>query len=146
MVNLRAKYKKGDGSIFYDDSISMEDAAHGYRGLMVIERCFRSLKRTQIRMMPMYHWLLHRIEAHVKICVLALLIERLSEIKCGKQWSQIRTILGKMQATELKTPGHVFFQLNELPTGAKTILDRLTITRPHKVFCVKRIGKSGAVT
>jgi len=37
----------------HDDSISMEDAAHGYRGLMVIERCFRSLKRTQIRMMPM---------------------------------------------------------------------------------------------
>jgi len=45
----------------------------------------------------------------VKICVLALLIERLAEIKCGKQWSQLRTILGKMQATEFETPGHVFF-------------------------------------
>ena len=27
-----------------DDTISVEDAACGYRGLMVIERCFRSLK------------------------------------------------------------------------------------------------------
>jgi transposase len=32
----------------------LEDAACGYKGLMVIERCFRSLKRTEIKMMPMY--------------------------------------------------------------------------------------------
>jgi len=38
-----------------DDTISLEDAALGYKGLLVIERCFRSLKRTQIQMMPMYH-------------------------------------------------------------------------------------------
>lgn len=31
-----------------DDTISPEDAACGYNGLMVIERCFRSLKKTQI--------------------------------------------------------------------------------------------------
>jgi hypothetical protein len=62
-----------------DDTISLEDAAMGYKGLMVIERCFRSLKRTQIKMTPMYHWLSRRIESHVKICVLALMIERLAE-------------------------------------------------------------------
>jgi transposase len=55
-----------------DDTISLEDAACGYKGLMVIERCFRSLKRTQIKMTPMYHWASRRIEAHVKICVLSL--------------------------------------------------------------------------
>jgi transposase len=38
-----------------DDTISMQDAASGYKGLMVIERCFRSLKRTQIKMTPMFH-------------------------------------------------------------------------------------------
>jgi len=38
-----------------DDTISMQDAASGYKGLMVIERCFRSLKRTQIKMSPMFH-------------------------------------------------------------------------------------------
>jgi hypothetical protein len=35
-----------------DDTITLEDAASGYEGLMVIERCFRSLKRTQIKMTP----------------------------------------------------------------------------------------------
>jgi hypothetical protein len=33
-----------------DDTISLEDAACGYKGLMAIERCFRSLKRTQIKL------------------------------------------------------------------------------------------------
>ena len=32
-----------------NDTISLEDAACGYKGLMVIEWCFRSLKRTRIK-------------------------------------------------------------------------------------------------
>jgi hypothetical protein len=77
-----------------DDTISLEDAACGYKGLMVIERCFRSLKRTQIRMTPMYHWASRRIEAHVKICVLSLLIERIAELQCGQPWHRIRRASG----------------------------------------------------
>ena len=83
-----------------DDTISLEDAACGYKGLMVIERCFRSLKRTQIRMTPMYHWASRRIEAHVKICVLSLLIERIAELQCGLPWHRIRRALEPLQVTE----------------------------------------------
>jgi transposase len=129
-----------------DETISLEDAAHGYRGLMVIERCFRSLKRTQIKMMPMYHWLPNRIESHVKICVLALLIERLAEIKCGMPWSRIRTILQKIQATEFATPSHHFYQLNELPKGAKSVLKQLAIPCPHKVFGLQDVKKHAPIT
>jgi transposase len=46
-----------------DDTITLGDAASGYQGLLVIERCFRTLKSTQIKLMPMYHWLPSRIEA-----------------------------------------------------------------------------------
>jgi transposase len=88
-----------------DDTISLEDAAMGYKGLMVIERCFRSLKRTQIKMTPMYHWLSRRIEAHVKICVLSLMIERIAERTCGQPWSKIARSLQKLQVTK-------FFNLN----------------------------------
>jgi transposase len=129
-----------------DEQISLEDAAYGYRGLMVIERCFRSLKRTQIKMMPMYHWAERRIESHVKICVLALFIERIAELKCGKPWSQIKRISSKIQATEFATPDHVFYQLNELPKGAKTMLKDLAINRPHKVFGIKTAKKGTAIT
>ncbi len=53
---------------------------------MVIERCFRSFKRTQIKITPMYHWASRRIEAHVKIYVLALMIEKVAELECGLPW------------------------------------------------------------
>jgi hypothetical protein len=73
--------------ITHDDTLSVEDAASALRRaqdaaskrLLVIERCFRSLKRGQIHLGPMYHRLPQRIEAHVKICVLALLLQRVVE-------------------------------------------------------------------
>ncbi|MFP7754560.1 IS1634 family transposase [Thermodesulfobacteriota bacterium B35] len=128
-----------------DTTLTVEDAAYGYRGLMVIERCFRSLKRTQIRMMPMYHWLPHRIESHVRICVLALLIERLAEIQSGMVWSRIRNILARVQATEFETPGYRFFQLNELDKGAKSLMRSLSIPRHNKVFGIQHIKKDSVV-
>ena len=89
-----------------DDTIRLEDAASGYKGLMVIERCFRSLKRTRIKMTPMYHWLPRRIEAHVKICVLALLIERVAEINCGRSWPRIKQGLRALQISYFSTAEH----------------------------------------
>lgn len=62
-----------------DDTITLEDAASGYNGLLVIERCFRTMKSTRIKLEPLYHWLPERIEAHIKICVLALLLARVAE-------------------------------------------------------------------
>jgi hypothetical protein len=114
-----------------DDTISLQDAACGYKGLMVIERCFRSLKRTQIRMTPMYHWASRRIEAHVKVCVLALLIERIAEMECGKPWHQIRHSLEKLQVTEFFNLNHRVLMRNELPPDTRNILNLLKI-KPHK--------------
>ncbi len=104
-----------------DDTISMQDAASGYKGLMVIERCFRSLKRTQIKMTPMFHWVPRRIETHVRICVLALLIERVAEIACQQPWSQILRVLQTLQVTEFFSLKHRFFRRNEL-TPEKAML------------------------
>ncbi len=117
-----------------DDTISFEDAACGYKSLMVIERCFRSLKRTQIKMMPMYHWVPRRIETHVRICVLALLIQRVAEIACRMPWSKIRHILQQLQATECQTPKHVFFQLNVVSEEVKEVFKNLEMHLPKSVF------------
>ena len=117
-----------------DDTLSFEDAATGYKNLMVIERCFRSLKRTRIQMSPMHHWLPKRIKAHVKICVLALLIERVAELATGLPWPRIRHELERLQVTEYRTKTHQFFERNELPTGASEILKKLTIPPPKTVI------------
>ena len=123
-----------------DDTISLEDAACGYKGLMVIERCFRSLKRTQIKMMPMYHWATRRIEAHVKICMLALLIERIAELECGMPWHQIRRALDTLQITELFDLNYRVLTRNELTPKALNILKLLKIRPPKQVICTEEIA------
>ncbi len=119
-----------------DDTLSVEDVATGYKALLVIERCFRSLKRTQLKMSPMYHWLPRRIEAHVKVCVLALLIERSAELSCKKPWSHIRKDLAGLQATEFACENFRFFQRNEPPKAAVEVLKKLAIPLPNKVLQV----------
>ncbi len=124
-----------------DDTISLEDAALGYKSLLLIERCFRSLKRTQIQMMPMSHWAPRRIETHVKICVLALLLQRAAEIKCGENWFRISNSLAKLQATEFKSSQYTFFQINEARKDCREILKKLEIPLPAKVFGIKPAKK-----
>ena len=119
-----------------DDTISLEDAACGYKGLMTIERCFRALKRTQIKMTPMYHWASRRIEAHVKICVLALLIQRIAELECGMSWHQIRRELEKVQITEFFHLNFRVLMRNELTSEAINILKSLKIKSPKQVICL----------
>lgn len=121
-----------------DDSINLEDAACGYRSLMVIERCFRSLKRTRIKMTPMYHWLPKRIEAHVKICVLSLLIERIAENACNKSWPEIGRYLDEIQLTEFRTDTHRFLRRNELRPPVRDLLGKLEIDPPKTVVEVQK--------
>ncbi len=117
-----------------DDTISTEDAAAGYKGLLVIERCFRALKRTQIKMQPMHHFLPNRIEAHVKICVFALLIERVCELKCSRPWQQVKRALSTLQATEFRTAKFQFFQRNEPTSELARILKSLDIPIPKTIL------------
>jgi len=121
-----------------DDTISLEDAACGYKGLMVIERCFRSLKRTQIKMTPMYHWVPRRIETHVRLCVLALLIERVAELSCNKPWHQIREALERLQVTKFENSSHRFFHRNELAPETANILKLLKIKIPKQVLEIEK--------
>jgi transposase len=119
-----------------DDTITPEDAAEGYKALLVIERCFRSLKRTQIKMMPMYHWVPRRIETHVKICVLALLIERVAERTCQKSWQRIRNDLVGLQATKFSNKFFDFFEQNQPSKEAAEVFQKLGIPMPKRVLAI----------
>ena len=123
--------EKFDGKwvlITNDDTLNSEDAASGYKALLVIERCFRTLKSTQIHLTPMNHWLAHRIEAHVKICVLALWIQRVVERICGKTWGWLRYLLEDLQTTEYETPTHRFFRRNDPSHELAEIMKKLNIS------------------
>ncbi|MBW1953912.1 MAG: transposase [Deltaproteobacteria bacterium] len=119
-----------------DDTITLEDAASGYKGLLVIERCFRTLKSTQIKLTPMYHWLPPRIEAHIKICVLALLLARVAERQCQLPWKRIRDDLDTLQVTEFQTPNFRFFQRHEPTENLLSTLKSLEISMPKPVLSI----------
>ena len=119
-----------------DDTITLEDAASGYQGLLVIERCFRTLKSTQIKLTPMYYWLPSRIEAHIKICVLALLLARVAERQCQLPWKRIREDLGTLQVTEFQTPNFRFFQRFEPTANLLSTIKSLEISMPKPVLSI----------
>lgn len=137
--------EKRDGKwvlITNDDTLGIEDAAQAYRGLAVIERCFRSLKTTQIRLTPMYHWLPRRITAHVKLCVLALLIERVASRESGQSWSQLRRLLDRLQVTQFTTQNGQFLRRNEPGEATRAALKKLEIPMPHVVIDGRAIAKN----
>lgn len=122
-----------------DDSISFEDAASGYKGLLIIEQCFRSLKKTRIKMEPVYHWSPRRIESHIKICVLSLLIQRIAELACQMPWSKIRSILEQLQVTECQTSSYVFFKLNEITDEVRDVFKKAEIHLPKGILGINKL-------
>src|SRR5690606_35071028 len=117
-----------------DDTLSPTDAADAYKALLVIERCFRTMKSVQIEVRPMFHRLDRRIVAHVKVCVLALLLTRVAERATGKAWSRVHDDLQTLQAIEYETPTHRFFQRTRPSRELIRVLSSLEITLPKQVL------------
>ncbi len=119
-----------------DDTLCAADAADAYKGLLVIERCFRNMKRVQLHMRPMFHRLPHRIVAHVKLCVLALLLQRVAELRAERSWMRIRHELDKVQVTELRAGRDHFLQRNRLSDDSNRLFAALGIDPPKQVVGV----------
>ena len=120
-----------------DDTISAEDVAAAYKAAVLIESCFRRLKTTGLRMRPVYHWTPHRIEAHVKLCVLALHLQRAAEIRAGDTWRNISHVLERVQAVELRIGARTIVRPTELTPEAAALLASLGVARPKGVLDVR---------
>jgi transposase len=83
---------------------------------MRVESCWRTVK-SGLRTRPLFHWKPHRISAHVFLCVLALLIERIAEIRTGQSWRNVRALLDAIQVVEYQRGDAVVRQTTELREG-----------------------------
>jgi hypothetical protein len=56
---------------------TLDDAAtvRSYKSLDQVEQAFRCLKRVDLQIRPVYHWLEGRVRAHVFLCMLAYYLE-----------------------------------------------------------------------
>lgn len=119
-----------------DDSLSAEDVALGYKQLLEVERAFRTLKTT-LDLRPLYHRKDERIEAHVFLCFLALLLVRIAERQTRQTWDQIRAVLERIHLGEFESKDGRILQRTELTTDQVKLLKFLNIPSPAKIHRVE---------
>ncbi len=120
-----------------DDSLSAEDGALGYKAMMIIEACFRRMKTTGLKLRPIFHWTPRRIIAHVKLCVLALLLERVAEIACDETWRNTRLALDEIQVVPCETPNGSFLQTTRPSAATLELLKKLDVPPPPRLLRVR---------
>lgn len=119
-----------------DDSLSAEDLALGYKQLMRVEECWRTMK-SGLRTRPVFHWTPHRICAHISLCVLALLLERIAERRAADTWRNVLACLDAIKVVEYERGGARILQTTEIrPEAAKT-LRALRISTPPRLHHVQ---------
>ncbi len=119
-----------------DDTLSVADIALGSKGMWVIESCFRRIKTTGLQVRPMFHWTAPRIVAHVKLCVLALMIQRAAEIAAERPWRQITALLEPIKAVRYTAAGRTIVQTTKIQPEAAETLKKRDISKPKPILAV----------
>ena len=115
-----------------DDTLTPEDVALGYKQLMEVERAFRTLKTT-LDLRPVYHRKDERIQAHVFLCFLALLLVRIAERKTKMTWDRIKDQIERLHLGEFFSKDGRVLQTTELTTEQLNILKQLKISPPQRI-------------
>ncbi len=119
-----------------DDTLSVADIALGYKGMWIIESCFRRMKTTGLQLRPMFHWTPQRIVAHVKLCVLALMIQRAAEVASERPWRRIADLLEPIKAVRYTAEGRTIVQTSKIRPDAADIFKKLDISKPNTILAV----------
>jgi transposase len=122
-----------------DDTLTAEDLALGYKQLMRVEQCWRQLK-SGLRMRPVFHYRPWRIQAHVTIAMLALLVERIAEIRTGDTWRNLADQLDRIKVVEYEHNGARVRQTSEMGPDITALLAKLGIPSPPKLHAVAAIA------
>jgi transposase len=115
-----------------DDTLTAEDLALGYKQLLRVEQCWRTMK-SGLRTRPIFHRLPHRITAHISLCVLALLLERIAEIRSGETWRNLLDQLDTIKVVEYQRGDAHIRQTTEVRGRLPEILRRLKVPTPPKL-------------
>jgi len=119
-----------------DHELDAEEIASAYQQLRRIERSFRSLKSLQ-NIVPMYHWRDRRIRAHVTVCVLAHLLERVLERKLEQGRLEMTGVealreLGRLKVAEISVNDRRWLIRSEASDKVKALFDALHYRLPSR--------------
>ena len=88
----------------------------------------------QINLRPVFHRKDQRIQAHVQLCWLALLLMRTAELAVGDTWRNIRDELERLHLVTLATDHGQVAQRGQLRPGQRAILAKLELPEPPRFF------------
>ena len=94
------------------------------------------MKTTGLGIRPMFHWTPRRIVAHVKLCVLALMIQRVAEIAAEAPWSQLADVLERLKAVRYAAEGETIVQASRITPELAAILKKLDISKRKSILAV----------
>jgi len=121
-----------------DDTLTAEDLALGYKQLLRVEDCWRQLK-SGLHMRAVRHFRPWRIQAHVTISVLALLLERIAEIRAGETWRNVAAKLGQIKVVEYDRAGARVLQTTEVREETAALLQQLGVPMPQRFHAIEPV-------
>ena len=139
--------EKFDGKfvvITNDDTLSAEDVALAYKAGAMIESCFRRMKQTGLQVRPMFLWTPRRIGAHVKLCVLALQMQRTAEIRSSLPWARIAHALSTLKAVRYGAEGRTIVQRTRIGAELADLLKKLPIPIPKQLLLLTEAAQTAA--
>jgi hypothetical protein len=81
---------------------------------------------------PVFHRKDERIQAHVLICFLALVIIRVAETRTDDTWRTIRAELGTIRQGHFRSRDGEFTQTTELTAGQQRLHSALEVPEPSR--------------
>jgi hypothetical protein len=119
-----------------DDTLAVADIVTAYQALTVIEASFRAMKTTGLQLRPMFPWTPPRIVAHVRLCVLALMLRRAAEIRAGLPWARIAARLRPLKAVTHTSEGRAITQATRLTGETVELLAKLQVPPPKALLAI----------
>jgi hypothetical protein len=118
-----------------DPSLSTEDIALGYRQLLEVERGWRDMKQI-LDLRPIYHRHPDRIQAHIILCWLALLLIRIAETRTGDTWTNLRHQLDQLHLGTFTGPAGTITRRTATTARQRDIWRALQLTEPPQISTV----------
>ena len=120
-----------------EEELSGEELALAYKELIRIEHSFRSIK-SFVEIAPVYHWAERRVRAHVVVCVLAHLLERLLERELRRAGSELSVFealeaLEEVQAVDVVLQGRGYRLGTRPPAEAGEVFRILGMRAPRRI-------------
>ena len=114
--------------------MSSAEVSATYHMLWKIEESFRILK-SHFEARPIYHWTPSRIHGHLVMCFIALMLERMLEIRLIQEGInhspiRIREAINSLQASRFEVDGDEFYMRSSLTELGTKILKTLKIRIP----------------